>query len=86
MDIHTAPQRDSAETAEGFNYRIGMENKKPIHAASKKFLYIRQSRIFHTICCYEANPVSDAETAADILLKQWILFGLPEKIFTDKGT
>ena len=88
MDKISAPQLEFAETAERFNHRMSMDNKGPIHPASKgnSYIFVICDAFTHFVVT-KPTPLHDAQTAADILLKQWILFfGPPKILVTDNGT
>ena len=70
-----APEPKFCQTAEGDNHCVSMDNKGPTLPASIGF-----SSIF--VSCNESTNFvftklitsEDAETAADVLLKQWLFF------------
>ena len=55
MDINTAPQLFFAETAEGFNHRISMDTKGPIHHSSKGNSYFSYLWCLQSLCNNKTN-------------------------------
>ena len=87
MDLNTATQLALAETSDNFNHRISMDTKGPIHPSSKNnnYIFVICDAFTHYVIT-KAAPTNDAETAAEVLLKKWILsFCPPEILVTDKG-
>ena len=65
-----------------------MDTKGPIHLATKRnsYRFVIYDAFTHFVVT-EPTPPNVSETAADALLKQWIIFSGPTKILvTDKET
>ena len=85
IDKNTTPQLEFAETAEGINHRISMNTMDPVLKRNSCFFVI--CKAFLTFVVAKRAPIIDAQTAANILLKQWVyFFGPPKLLVTDKGT
>ena len=70
-DKNTAPKLEFAQTAEGFNHRISTDTKGPIYPASggKSDDFV----IWHAFTNFvvaKHTSLNDAQTVADVLLKQ----------------
>ena len=71
MDINTTPQLAFAETSERFNPRICMDTEGTIHPESKENCYIFVICDAFTLFVVNISThLKDAETAADVLIKQ----------------
>ena len=74
MGKNTAPLLEFAETAAGFTHCINMETTGFIHLASKgNSDFFVNCDGFTQIVVAKPTPFDVAETAADLLLKPWII-------------
>ena len=75
MDINTTPQLAFAETSEKVNPRVCMDTEGTLHPESKtnSYFFVICDAFTHFVVNISTH-LKDAETAADVLLKKWIIF------------